>query len=47
MHLARNEGKRTVSLYAIYLGVPGKWQKNPTPLDAFVKSPGNCASDIR
>jgi quercetin dioxygenase-like cupin family protein len=47
VHLARNEETKAVSLYAIYLGVPGKWRQNPTPLDAFVKSPGNCAPGVR
>jgi quercetin dioxygenase-like cupin family protein len=47
VHVARNEGTKPVSLYAIYLGVPGTWRKNPTPLDAYVKSPRNCPADIR
>ncbi len=47
VHIARNEGTKPVSLYAVYLGVPGSWRKNPTPLDAFVKSPGNCPAGIR
>lgn len=46
VHIARNEGTKTVAMYAVYLGVPGNWRKNPTPLDAAVKSPGNCAADI-
>ena len=47
VHIARNEGTKTVSLYAIYLGVPGQWRKNPTPLDAFVKAPGNCPASVK
>jgi quercetin dioxygenase-like cupin family protein len=47
VHIARNEGTKTVSLYAIYLGVPGEWRKNPTPLDAFVKAPGNCPASVK
>lgn len=47
VHIARNEGTRTVSLYAIYIGVPGQWRKNPTPLDAYVKAPGNCPASVK
>jgi oxalate decarboxylase/phosphoglucose isomerase-like protein (cupin superfamily) len=47
IHIARNEGTKTVSLYAIYLGVPGQWRKNPTPLDAYVKAPGNCPASVK
>lgn len=47
VHVARNEGTKPVALYAVYLGVPGTWRKNPTPLDEYVKNPGNCPSDIR
>jgi quercetin dioxygenase-like cupin family protein len=47
VHIARNEGTKTVSLYAIYLGVSAGWRKNPTPLDALVKSPGNCPAGIQ
>jgi quercetin dioxygenase-like cupin family protein len=47
VHIARNEGTKTVSLYAIYLSVPGQWRKNPTPLDAFVKAPGNCPASVK
>ena len=47
VHIARNEGKTPVTLDAIYLGVPGNWRKDPTPLDAFVKSPGNCPKGVR
>lgn len=46
VHVARNEGATTVKIYAVYLGVPANWRKNPTPLDAYVKSPGNCPADI-
>ena len=46
-HVARNEGTKPVSLYAIYLGVPGQWRKNPTPLDAYVKAPGNCPASVK
>ena len=46
VHVVRNEGTKPVYLYAIYLGVPANWRKNPTPLDMFVKSPGNCPEDI-
>ena len=47
VHIVRNEGTKPVYLYAVYLGVPATWRKNPTPLDMFVKSPGNCPADIR
>jgi quercetin dioxygenase-like cupin family protein len=47
VHVARNEGTRTVSLYATYIGVPARWRANPTPLDVAVKSPGNCPARIR
>lgn len=47
VHIVRNEGTKPVYLYAMYLGVPATWRKNPTPLDMFVKSPGNCPSTIR
>jgi quercetin dioxygenase-like cupin family protein len=47
VHVARNEGEKPVSLTVVYLGVPGDWRKNPTPLDAYVKSPGNCPADVR
>ena len=47
VHVARNEGTKAVSLYAIYLGVARTWKTNPTPLDAAAKNPGNCAADIR
>jgi quercetin dioxygenase-like cupin family protein len=47
VHVARNEGSKPVSLYAVYLGVPAEWRANPTPLDVYVKTPGNCPADIR
>lgn len=47
VHVARNEGSKPVSLDVVYLGVPGNWRKNPTPLDVYVKSPGNCPASIR
>jgi quercetin dioxygenase-like cupin family protein len=47
VHIARNEGSKAVSLYAIYLGVPGKWRTNPTPLDAAAQPSGNCPAKIR
>lgn len=47
VHVARNEGTKPVSLDVVYLGVPGTWRKNPTPLDVYVKSPGNCPASIR
>jgi quercetin dioxygenase-like cupin family protein len=47
IHIARNEGTKTVSLYATYIGVPAQWRTNPTPLDASVKNPGNCPTQIR
>jgi quercetin dioxygenase-like cupin family protein len=47
VHGARNEGSKPASIYAIYLGVPAAWRKNPTPLDRSVKSPGNCPANIR
>jgi quercetin dioxygenase-like cupin family protein len=46
VHVMRNEGTKTVTLYAVYIGVPGKWRTNPTPLDYYVKSPGNCPDDV-
>jgi len=47
VHVARNEGTKTVSIYATYIGVPTRWRVNPTPLDAAVRSPGNCQAGIR
>jgi quercetin dioxygenase-like cupin family protein len=47
VHIARNEGTKTVSLYAIYLGTPAAYRKNPTPLDVYVKAPGNCPADVK
>jgi quercetin dioxygenase-like cupin family protein len=46
VHVARNEGTKPVSLTVVYLGVPGNWRKNPTPLDVYVKSPGNCPASV-
>lgn len=46
VHVARNEGKKTVSLYALYLGVPARWRRNPTPLDVNVEAPGNCPAGV-
>jgi len=47
VHVARNEGTRTVSIYATYIGVPAASRANPTSLDAAVKNPGNCPARIR
>lgn len=47
VHIAINQGKTPVHLYVTYVGVPGNWRKNPTPLDVAVKSPGNCPASIK
>lgn len=47
IHVMRNDGPKVASLYAIYVGVPGKWRTNPTPLDFYTKAPSNCPSSVR
>ena len=46
VHVMRNDGTTTASLYAVYMGVAANYRANPTPLDAYVKSPGNCPARI-
>jgi len=47
VHVMLNDGTEPARLYAIYVGVPGKWRSNPTPLDYYTKSPGNCPASIK
>ena len=39
VHLARNDGKKTVTLYAMYLGLP-----NPASANAVAAKPASCSA---
>lgn len=39
VHLARNDGKKTVTLYAMYLGLP-----NPAAANAAAAKPASCSA---
>jgi quercetin dioxygenase-like cupin family protein len=39
VHLARNDGKKTVTLYAMYLGLP-----NPASANAAAAKPASCSA---
>jgi quercetin dioxygenase-like cupin family protein len=47
IHYAINQGKTAVFYYAVYVGVPANWRKNPTPLDVFVKAPTSCPATVQ
>jgi quercetin dioxygenase-like cupin family protein len=47
IHLARNEGKARVILYATYIGVPPRLQANPALLDVFNQPrPRKCPASV-
>jgi quercetin dioxygenase-like cupin family protein len=48
IHLARNEGKTTVTLYATYIGVPPRLRANPNNLDVNnQKRPSKCPASVQ
>jgi quercetin dioxygenase-like cupin family protein len=48
IHMARNEGTTTVSLYATYIGVPPSLRANPNNLDVNnQKRPSKCPASVQ
>jgi quercetin dioxygenase-like cupin family protein len=48
IHLARNEGKTKVVLYATYIGVPPRIRANPALLDVFNQpTPPTCPAGVQ
>jgi quercetin dioxygenase-like cupin family protein len=48
VHMARNEGTTTVSLYATYIGVPRGLRANPNNLDVNnQKRPSKCPASVQ
>jgi quercetin dioxygenase-like cupin family protein len=47
VHMARNEGTTSVSLYATYIGVPARLRANPNNLDVNnQKRPSKCPASV-
>lgn len=48
LHMARNEGKTAVTLYAAYIGVPASLRANPNGLDVLgLTRPDKCPPSVQ